>query len=213
MSLARYRREIIIMLMKYIKRLSIFIFLFFIIPSFVMAGEPTDRIKVASDKIIAIVFDDSLKTPEMKSKREQMVNEIVGGLFDWQEFSRRTLARHWSKRTEDEKKEFISLFRQLVERTYMAKAGQYSGGKVVFLDEKIEGDYCNVSTQVLTSEGSQISVEYRVIKKDGVWWVYDVYIEGVSLVSNYRSQFNDILVKSSFEDLLKRLKDKIEKEE
>jgi phospholipid transport system substrate-binding protein len=212
MSLERYRREVI-MLLKYIKQLLVFFFLFFTVPSFVMAGEPTDRIKVASDKIIAIVFDNSLKTPEMKSKRDQMVFEIVGGLFDWQEFSRRTLARHWSKRTENEKKEFISLFRQLVERTYMAKAGQYSGGKVVFLDEKIEGDYCNVSTQVLTSEGSQISVEYRMIKKDGVWWVYDVYIEGVSLVSNYRSQFNDILVKSSFEDLLKRLKDKIEKEE
>jgi phospholipid transport system substrate-binding protein len=208
----RYRREVI-MILKYIKQLSLFLLLFLAIPSFVMAGEPTDRIKVVSDKLIAIVFDNSLKTPEMKSKRDQMIFEIVDGLFSWEEFSRRTLARHWGKRTENEKKEFISLFRQLVGRTYMAKAGQYSGGKVVFLDEKIEGDYCNVSTQVLTSTGTQIPVEYRVIKKDGVWWVYDVYIEGVSLVSNYRSQFNDILIKSSFEDLLKRLKDKIEKGE
>ena len=201
------------MLLKYIKQLLVFFFLFFTVPSFVMAGEPTDRIKVASDKLIAIVFDNSLKTPEMKDKRDQMVTEIVDGLFDWQEFSRRTLARHWSKRTEDEKKEFISLFRQLVERTYMAKAGQYSGGKVIFLDEKIEGDYGNVSTQILTSAGTQISVEYRVIKKDGVWWVYDVYIEGVSLVNNYRGQFNDILIKSSYEDLVRRLKEKLEKGE
>ena len=201
------------MLLKYVKRLILFLSVFLAIPSFVMAGEPTDRIKVVSDKLIAIVFDNSLKTPEMKSKRDQMVFEIVDGLFSWEEFSRRTLARHWGKRTENEKKEFISLFRQLVERTYMAKAGQYSGGKVVFLDEKIEGDYGNVSTQVLTSAGTQIPVEYRVIKKDGVWWVYDVYIEGVSLVSNYRTQFNDILIKSSFEDLLNRLKEKIEKGE
>jgi phospholipid transport system substrate-binding protein len=178
-----------------------------------MAGEATDRIKVVSDKLIAIVFDNSLKTPEMKSKRDQMVIEIVDGLFSWEEFSRRALARHWGKRTENEKKEFISLFRQLVERTYMDKAGQYSGGKVVFLDEKIEGDYGNVSTQVLTSAGTQIPVEYRVIKKDGVWWVYDVNIEGVSLVNNYRSQFNNILIKSSFEDLLNRLKENIEKGE
>ena len=201
------------MLLKYVKRLILFLSVFLAIPSFVMAGEPTDRIKVVSDKLIAIVFDNSLKTPEMKDKREQMVIEIVDGLFSWEEFSRRALARHWGKRTENEKKEFISLFRQLVERTYMAKAGQYSGGKVVFLDEKIEGDYGNVSTQVLTSAGTQIPVEYRVIKKDGVWWVYDVYIEGVSLVSNYRTQFNDILIKSSFEDLLNRLKEKIEKGE
>ncbi len=201
------------MILKYIKRLSLFLLLFLAIPSFVMAGEPTDHIKVVSDKLIAIVFDNSLKTPEMKSKRDQMVFEIVDGLFSWEEFSRRTLARHWGKRTENEKKEFISLFRQLVERTYMAKAGQYSGGKVVFLDEKIEGNYCNVSTQVLTSTDTQIPIDYRMIKKDGVWWVYDVYIEGVSLVSNYRTQFNDILIKSSFEDLLNRLKEKIEKGE
>ena len=201
------------MLLKYVKRLILFLSIFLAIPSFVMAGEATDRIKVVSDKLIAIVFDNSLKTPEMKSKRDQMVIEIVDGLFSWEEFSRRALARHWGKRTENEKKEFISLFRQLVERTYMDKAGQYSGGKVVFLDEKIEGDYGNVSTQVLTSAGTQIPVEYRVIKKDGVWWVYDVNIEGVSLVNNYRSQFNNILIKSSFEDLLNRLKENIEKGE
>ena len=201
------------MLLKYVKRLILFLSIFLAIPSFVMAGEATDRIKVVSDKLIAIVFDNSLKTPEMKSKRDQMVIEIVDGLFSWEEFSRRALARHWGKRTENEKKEFISLFRQLVERTYMAKAGQYSGGKVVFLDEKIEGDYGNVSTQVLTSAGTQIPVEYRVMKKDSVWWVYDVNIEGVSLVNNYRSQFNNILIKSSFEDLLNRLKENIEKGE
>jgi phospholipid transport system substrate-binding protein len=198
------------MLLKYIKQLLVFFFLFFTVPSFVMAGEPTDRIKVASDKLIAIVFDNSLKTPEMKDKRDQMVTEIVDGLFNWEEFSRRALARNWNKQTDSEKKYFIFLFKQLIQRTYMAKAGQYSGGKVVFLDEKIEGDYGNVSTQILTSAGTQIPVEYRVMKKDGVWWVYDVNIEGVSLVNNYRSQFNNILIKSSFEDLLNRLKENIE---
>jgi len=201
------------MCFKNIKRLILSISIFLTIPMTVTAGEPTDKIKAVSDKLIAIVFDNSLKAPEMKDKREQMVFEIVDGLFNWEEFSRRALARHWGKRTENEKKEFISLFRQLVERTYMDKAGQYSGGKVVFLDEKIEGDYGNVSTQVLTSAGTQIPVEYRVIKKDGVWWVYDVNIEGVSLVNNYRSQFNNILIKSSFEDLLNRLKENIEKGE
>ncbi len=201
------------MLLKYIKQLLVFFFLFFAVPSLVMAGEPTDRIKVASDKLIAIVYDNSLKAPEMKDKREQMVFEIVDGLFNWEEFSRRALARNWNKQADSEKKFFISLFRILVERTYMAKAGQYSGGKVIYLDEKIEGDYGSVSTQVLTSAGTKIPVEFRVMKKDGVWWVYDVNIEGVSLVNNYRSQFNNILIKSSFEDFLNRLKEKIEEGE
>lgn len=201
------------MYFKNIKRLILSISIFLAIPMTVTAGEPTDRIKGVSDKIIAIVFDNSLKTPEMKDKREQMVFEIVDGLFNWEEFSKRALAKNWNKRTDSEKKDFISLFRRLVGRTYMAKAGQYSGGKVAFLDEKIEGDYGNVSTQVLTSAGTQIPVEYRVMKKDGIWWVYDVYIEGVSLVNNYRSQFNSILVNSSYEELVKRLKEKLEKGE
>jgi len=178
-----------------------------------MAGEPTDRIKVVSDKIIAIISDNSLKAPEMKEKKEQMIFEIVDSAFNWEEFSKRALAKNWNKRTDSEKKAFTSLFGRLVERSYMNKAGQYSGGKVVFLAEKIEGDYGNVSTQLGTSTGAQIPVEYRVMKKDGAWWVYDVYIEGVSLVNNYRSQFNDIIIKSSYEELVKRLKEKLEKGE
>jgi phospholipid transport system substrate-binding protein len=196
---------------KLIKRLIFICALFFLIPSILYAGEPTDRIKVASDKIIAIISDPAMKAPDMKEKRDQMIMGIVEAIFNWEEFSRRALARNWAKRTDDEKKAFISLFSQLVERTYMAKANQYSGGKVEFLDEKIDGDYGNVSTKYITSAGVQIPVDYRVMKKDGAWCVYDVYIEGVSLVNNYRSQFTDILLKSSFDDLMKRLKEKVEK--
>jgi phospholipid transport system substrate-binding protein len=198
---------------KFFKRILLFFAFSLLVPSLLMAGEPSDRIKVVSDKIIAIINDNSLKAPEMKDKRDQMIMEIVEGIFNWEEFSRRALAKNWSKRSDSEKKEFITLFGRLVERSYMAKANQYSGGKVVFLGEKIDGDYGNVSTQYVTSAGTQIAVDYRVMKKDGAWWVYDVYIEGVSLVNNYRSQFNDILIKSSYEDLVKRLKVKLEKGE
>jgi phospholipid transport system substrate-binding protein len=212
MSLERYRRETI-MILKNIKRLYLFILLFLAVPSFVMAGEATERIKVISDNLFSIISDKSLQTPEMEEKREQMIMEAVDRGFHWEEFSKRALARHWNKRTEDEKKVFISLFRQLIERTYMDKSGQYSGGKVEFLEEKIDGEYANIKTRLISPAGTQTPVDYRMIKKDGVWWVYDVYIEGVSLVSNYRTQFNDILIKSSFEELLKRLEEKIEKGE
>jgi len=201
------------MILKYIKRLSLFLLLFLAIPSFVMAEGATERIKIISDNLFSIISDKSLQTPEMKEKREQMIMEAVDGGFRWEEFSRRAMARHWSKRTEDEKMAFISHFKQLIKRTYMDKSGQYSGGKVEFLEEKIDGEYANVKTRLISPAGTQTPVDYRMIKKDGVWWVYDVYIEGVSLVSNYRTQFNDILIKSSFEDLLNRLKEKIEKEE
>ncbi len=191
--------------------LILFVFLFLAFPSVVMAGEATDRIKAVSDKIFSIISDQTLQAPEMKVKKEQMIMDAVDGAFNWEEFSRRALAKHWSKRTESEKKEFISLFKQLIKRTYMEKSGQYSGGKVEFLEEKIDGEYGVVKSQLVSSTGTRTPVDYRLMKKDGAWWVYDVYIEGVSLVSNYRSQFNDILIKSSFDDLIKRLNEKIQK--
>jgi phospholipid transport system substrate-binding protein len=196
-----------------VKKLFFIFALSTLIPSMLFAGEPTDRLKVASDKIIAIISDPAMKDPAMKEKKDQLVMGIVEGIFNWDEFSRRALAQNWGKRTDSEKKAFIALFSQLVERTYMAKANQYSGGKVEFLDEKIDGDYGNVSTKYITSGGVQIPVDYRVMKKGGAWCVYDVYIEGVSLVNNYRSQFTDILLKSSFDELMKRLKEKVEKGE
>ena len=197
----------------FVKRLIFICAFSILIPSILVAGEPTDRVKAASDKIVAIISDPAMKAPAMKEKRDQAVMGIVEGVFNWEEFSRRALAQNWAKITDTEKKDFIALFSQLVERTYMAKANQYSGGTVEFLNEKVDGDYGNVSTKYITSAGSQIPVDYRVMKKDSKWWVYDVYIEGVSLVNNYRSQFSDILLKSSFEDLMKRLKEKVDKGE
>jgi len=196
---------------KSIKRLALFVLILLAIPSFVMAGEATDRVKKVSDKIFSVISDKALQTPEMKEKKEQMIMDSVDGAFNWEEFSSRSLARNWSQRTDGEKKEFISLFKQLIKRTYMEKSGQYSGGKVEFLEEKIDGEYGVVKSQLVSSSGTKTSVDYRLMKKDGAWWVYDVYIENVSLISNYRSQFNVILNKSSFDELLKRLKEKIEK--
>ncbi len=196
---------------KVINRLFAFVFLFFLVPSLAIAGEATDRIKAVSDKIFSIISDQALQVPEMKAKKEQMIMDAVDGAFNWEEFSRRALAKHWSKRSESEKKDFIALFKQLIKRTYMEKSGQYSGGQVEFLEEKIDGEYGVVKSQLVSSTGTRTPVDYRLMKREGAWWVYDVYIEGVSLVSNYRSQFNDILIKSSFDDLVRRLKEKIEK--
>jgi len=136
----------------------------------------------------------------------------VDRVFSWEEFSKRALARNWNKRSAEERKEFVSLFRQLIADTYMEKTYQYSGESITYLDEKIEGDYGKVTSVFNTSKGTPISVEYRIMKKNGDWRVYDLYIEGVSLVSNYRSQFNSIIKSSSYEDLVMRLKEKTEKE-
>jgi phospholipid transport system substrate-binding protein len=175
------------------------------------AGEPTDSIKAVTDRLLAIVSDNGLKTPDKKEERDRLIMETVDGLFNWEEFSKRTLAKNWNIRTIEERKDFVSLVRQLIADTYMEKTYQYSGERITYLDEKVEGNYGKVTSLFNTSNGTQIPVEYRIMKKDNSWRVYDLYIEGVSLVSNYRSQFNSIITGSSYEELVRRLRSKLKR--
>jgi phospholipid transport system substrate-binding protein len=122
--------------------------------------------------------------------------------------SRRSLGRHWAQRSEQEKKEFVRLFGQLLERTYIDKVEGYSGEKVNYLGERVDGDYAEVEVKIVTKKNTEIMVLYKLRTRDQKWWVYDMVIEGVSLVNNYRTQFTDILAKSSFEGLMKKLKEK-----
>lgn len=175
-----------------------------------LAGEPTEKIKQTTDKIIAIVTDPALKAREREKDRKRLIRNVVDERFDWEEMSRRTLARHWAKRTGEERKEFINLFGKLIERTYMDKVDDYSGEKVRFEGETVDGEYGTVNVRILTKKETEIRVLYRVKKKGGDWYVYDISIEGVSFINNYRTQFNSIIVRSSYENLVKRLKAKVE---
>lgn len=180
-----------------------------IVPVPLMAGEPTEKIRETTDKILAIVSDQALKAPDKTKERKRLVREVVDERFDWEEMSRRTLARHWARRTEEEKKEFVCLLGKLLERTYMDRVGDYSGEKVLYGRESVDGDYGVVRIKILTRKETEIPVMYRVKKKAGDWFVYDISVEGVSLVNNYRSQFNSIIVRSSYKDLVKKLRAKV----
>jgi len=136
------------------------------------------------------------------------VRRTIDGRFDWEELARRSLAQYWAQRTPDEKEEFIQLYRELLARTYLNKVQDYSGETVRYEGESIEGNYATVKVRILTSKNTEIPVDYRVMKKGSNWLVYDISIEGVSLVNNYRSQFNSILQKSTYQELVKKLKDK-----
>lgn len=180
-----------------------------IVPVPLMAGEPTEKIRETTDKILAIVSDQALKAPDKTKERKRLVREVVDERFDWEEMSRRTLARHWARRTEEEKKEFVSLLGKLLERTYMDRVGDYSGEKVLYGRESVDGDYGVVRIKIVTRKETEIPVMYRIKKKAGDWFVYDISVEGVSLVNNYRSQFNSIIVRSSYKDLVKKLRAKV----
>lgn len=173
------------------------------------AGVPTEKVKETADKIIAIVSDPSLKEPAKEAQRRERIRRTVDEMCDWEEMSRRSLGRHWAQRSEQEKKEFVHLFGQLLERTYVDKVEGYSGEKVNYVGERIDGDYAEVDVKVVTKKNTEIPVMYKLRTRDQKWWVYDMVIEGVSLVNNYRTQFSDILAKSSYEGLVKKLKEKV----
>lgn len=174
------------------------------------AGGPTKDVRETTDKLIAIVSDPALKAPDKADEKAAQIRKAVDERFDWREMSRRTLARHWKKRTEEEKEEFIKLFGKLLERTYLDKVEGYSGEKVLYVKERVKGKYAIVVVKIITRKDTEILVKYKLKKKEDEWMVYDISIEGVSLVNNYRKQFSSILSRSSYEDLVKRLKKKIE---
>lgn len=174
----------------------------------VLAGEPTDQVKQTTDKILSVVSDPTLKASSKAEERRRRIRSAVDERFDWEEMARRSLARHWAQRTDEEKKEFTRLFGGLLEQTYMDKVEGYSGEKVQYAGETMDGDYVVVKVKIITQKNVDIPVEYRLKKKGSNWLVYDLSIEGVSLINNYRTQFNSIISGSSYEELVKRLKAK-----
>lgn len=188
--------------------LSLFFVLSIAIPTW--AAEPMETIKQTTDKILSIVTDPALKPSSKTVEREKLLRQAIDERFDWEEMARRSLATHWAKRTTDEKKEFVFLFADLLERTYMRKVEDYSGEKVLYERETKDGDYATVKVKIVTKKNKDIPVDYRLKKGGNNWLIYDVSIEGVSLVNNYRSQFNSIIMQSSYENLINRLKEKVE---
>jgi len=175
-----------------------------------LAANPMEEIKQTTDKILSIVTNPALKAPLKTAEREKLIRQAVDERFNWEEMARRSLATHWAKRTPEEKKEFIRLYADLLERTYMKKVEDYSGEKVLYEGEIKEGDYATVKVKIVTKKNKDIPVEYRLMKNGDSWFIYDVSIEGVSLVNNYRTQFNSIISQSSYENLVKKLREKVE---
>jgi phospholipid transport system substrate-binding protein len=198
------------MICKRLLRIVFFLLIVVSAASAAVAGEPTENIRETTDKIIAVVTDPGLKEADKAQEKARQIRNVVDERFDWEEMSMRTLARHWKDRTQDEREEFVDLFGKLLERTYLDKVEGYSGEKVLYVDEKVEGDYGLVTVKIVTKQETEIQVEYRMRKKGGEWLVYDISIEGVSLVNNYRKQFHSIMTRSSYKNLIDKLRSKVE---
>ncbi len=198
------------------KKISIKSFVFFICFSFfvvfplkAIAGEPTEQVKQTVDAVIQILNNKELKKPEKLDERRSKIRETVEKRFDFEEMAKRSLAVHWKDRTPQEKQEFTSLFSDLLEDTYIRKIERYEDEKVVYTDERTDGPYAMVRTKIVTTKEIEIPVDYKIFKKGQKWEVYDIIVEGVSLVNNYRTQFNQIIRSGSYEDLVQKLKKKV----
>jgi phospholipid transport system substrate-binding protein len=176
------------------------------------AGDPTDQVKQRVDAVLEVLKDKELKKPENEKIRRAKIRAIVDTIFDFQEMSRRSLGIHWKKRTPDEQREFVSLFSDLLEDTYIKKIEKYRDEKILYTGESIRGGKAVVKTKVITKKETEIPIEYRLLTENSKWEVYDVVIEGVSLVNNYRSQFSEILGSNPYSELVNRLKKKTLKE-
>lgn len=177
--------------------------------SVVQAGKAMDQIRETSDRILGILHDQSLMVEENEEERNRRIKEIIDERFDWEEFSKRALANYWRKQTAPDKQEFISLFGTLLERTYKDKVANNSIDKIIYDEEELDGKYGLVNITVLTLEKKEYPVTYRVMLKKNNWYIYDISVKGISLVNNYRTQFRNILRKSSFRELLAHLREKL----
>jgi phospholipid transport system substrate-binding protein len=178
----------------------------------VCAGEPTEQLKQSVDSVLSIVSNKELKGPAKKTERRAKIRKNVDSIFDFGEMSKRAMALNWRKRTPEEQKEFTSLFADLLETTYASKIERYDGEKIVYTGEYADAGFTVVKTKIITHSDAEVPVDYRLMKEGNRWMVYDVTIEGVSLINNYRSQFNQIIHSNSYEELVKRMRSKALKE-
>ncbi len=169
---------------------------------------PTEDVQKTVDEVVRIVADKDLK--KNAPKRRQALKKAISTMFDYSEMAKRSLGKHWNVRTSAEKKQFSELFATLLENSYAGKIESYNNEKIVYIKELVEGDHAEIKSKVVTAARDEFTLDYRLFKQNGKWMVYDVVIEGVSLVSNYRSQFNKIITANGYDKLVTKLQSKNE---
>ena len=192
-----------------VKIFGLFLAIIFLSAS-AQAGMPTDQIKGTVDKAVLVLKDPRLKPPAKVSERRDQLKQILFARFDFTEMAKRALGSNWRRRTPQEQDEFVRLFTEILERAYADIIESYTDEKIVYLNERVEGGFADVGSKILTSRGEEYSVNYKAHLVSNEWKVYDVIAENISLVNNFRSQFNRVIANSSYEELLRRLRDKAE---
>lgn len=171
------------------------------------AGTPTAAIKTTIKQMFVILNDEELKTPGRAEERRQQLEKVIGNRIAYDEMAKRSLGPQWAQLNEEERQEFVRLYAQLLRDTYSSRFDRYSDEKVEFLQETLQGDYAEVRTR-LTSSKFTLDVDYRMLQRAGDWRVYDIVVDGISLVHSYREQFTKIIRTYSYEELVTKLRQK-----
>ncbi len=172
------------------------------------AGVPTDQIKSTVDRALTVLRDPQLKPPAKLTDRRNQLKQILFARFDFTEMAKRALGANWRRRTPQEQEEFVRLFTEVLERAYADIIESYTDEKILYTNERIDGTFADVGSKIVTSKGAEYSINYKAHLVSNEWKVYDVVAENVSLVNNYRSQFNRVISHGSYEELVSRLKNK-----
>lgn len=167
---------------------------------------PVEEVRKTVDEVVRIVADKDLKKPLNELKRRKALKSSIAQIFDHTEMAKRSMGQNWKELTPAQQKEFTDLFATLLENSYAGKIESYNNEKIVYLKDVVDGDYAEVKSRVITAKRDEFSLDYRLMREGERWKVYDVVIEGVSLVSNYRSQFNKIIKAQGYPELVKKMK-------
>jgi phospholipid transport system substrate-binding protein len=172
------------------------------------AAGPTETVQTAVQQVFSQPGGQAVTTVSTPQRRAD-IRKITESLFDFNEMSERSLGAAWTQASPAERQEFMRLFSTLIATTYMGKIEQYTGEPITYVGERVNGDEAAVQSRVVTPKGSEVGIEYRMYRADGRWTVYDIYVDGISLVGSYKAQFNRIIQRGSFADLLKQLRLKV----
>ena len=178
-------------------------------PGGISAGVPTDQVRATVDRVLKILKDPTLNSASAKEARRSELSKAILPRFDFEEMAKRSLGAEWRRRTSAEQAEFIRLFTDLLKDSYIETIESYRGDKVIYRRESQDGDYADVGTKVINERGEEFTIDYRLHLEGSEWKVYDVIVENISLVNNYRSQFRRVLERSSFAELLQTIRGKV----
>lgn len=190
----------------YLTLLLVFFYLLF--PSRSSAGAPTEQIRASVDRVLAILRNSQLKSPARTKERRDLLRQAISSRFDFTEMARRSLGSQWRRLAPKEKEEFVRLFTDLLERAYLDRIESFNNENIVYLRENVDHNFAEVGSRIVTQKGEEYSINYKAYLVNGEWKVYDVVVENISLVNNYRSQFSRIVANSSYEELIRRMKEK-----